>query len=159
MKPLWCALAVVAGFCLCLDHGRYRFMPACVTRQLMALRFLQHRQYGDQAAVSSAIARLQEKIEGQLTWDVRVVDVYIRRVLMFAESGAVERIKPIWLRRVLDAQMSDGGWSGTRPIVAAGLATPLCFTQSGIAFCVPRSTFHATAQGVPLMSLLLRNGG
>ncbi|NCQ34273.1 hypothetical protein GW813_04165 [bacterium] len=140
------------------DHGRYRFMPACVTHQLVGLRFLQHRQCGDQAAVRSAIAQLQRKLEGQLTWDVRVVDVYIQRVLMLAESGAAERIKPIWLRRVLDAQMSDGGWSGTRPIVAAGLATPLCFTQSGVAFTVPRSTFHATAQGVLLTSLLLENG-
>lgn len=144
-----------ADFC---DHGRYRFMPACVTHQLMGLRFLQRGQCGDQEAVAVAVAALQDKIERQLTWDVRVVDVYIQRVLMLVDSGAADRIKPIWLQRVLDAQLNDGGWSGTRPIVRVGLATPLCFTQSGIAFTVPRSTFHATAQGVLLTSLLLEDG-
>jgi hypothetical protein len=139
------------------DHGRYRFMPACVTHQLMGLRFLQRRQCGDQRAVRAAIASLQEKIERQLNWDVRVVDVYIQRVQMLGDSGAAPRIKPIWRQRVLEAQLSDGGWSGTRPIVRLGLSASLCFTQSGIAFRVPRSTFHATAQGVLLTSLLLEN--
>jgi len=144
-----------ADFC---DHGRYRLMPACVTHQLMGLRFLQRRQCGDQEAVAVAVAALQDKIVHQLTWDVRVVDVYIQRVLMLVDSGAADRVKPIWLRRVLDAQLSDGGWSGTRPIVRLGLSAPLCFTQGGIAFRVPQSNFHATAQGVLLTSLLLEDG-
>jgi hypothetical protein len=140
------------------DHGRYRFMPACVTHQLMGLQMLERRRCGDQEQVRASIARLQDKIVRQLTWDVRVVDVYIQRVLMLVQSGVRERVKPVWLQRVLDAQLSDGGWSGTRPIVNLGLSAPLCFTQSSIAFRVPRSTFHATAQGVLLTSLLLKNG-
>lgn len=139
------------------DHYPYSIKPACVTHQLMGLRFLQRRQCGDQGKVAGAIARLQDRLVGQLTWDVRVVDVYLQRVLMLVDSGARARVKPVWLQRVVDAQLPDGGWGGLDPILALGLGRPLCFTAQGLAFRRPRGNFHATAQGVWLMSLLLKD--
>ena len=138
-----------ADFC-----DRYPLRPACVTHQLMGFRFMQLSGCGDPAATSAAVSELQTRIVRQLTWDPRVVDVYVQRVLMLVESGAAERVKPIWLRRVLDAQRADGGWAGIDPLLELGSAASVSFGPRGLAFGPPRSDFHATAQGLLLMSLL-----
>lgn len=137
-----------ADFC-----DRHPWRPACATHQLMGFRFMQRGQCGDPEAVRAEVAALQSRIVGQLTWDPRVVDVYVQRVLMLAESGATERIKPIWLRRVLAAQRPDGGWAGVDPLVSLGSFT-LSFGPRGFSLAQPRSDFHATAQGLLLLSLL-----
>jgi len=140
-----------ADFC---EHGARLLRPACVTHQLMGMRFRQRRGCSDQAAVGAVVAHLHDRIVGQLTWDPRVLDVYLQRVLMLVESGAAARVKPVWLRRVVAAQRPDGGWSAYQPILHLGGSRVLCFTPRGVGLARIRSNFHATAQGVWLMSLL-----
>jgi hypothetical protein len=101
------------------------------------------------------VAALQSRIVGQLTWDPRVVDVYVQRVLMLVESGAVERVKPVWLQRVLAAQQPDGGWAGVDPLLELGSEFSLGLGPRGFTLSPPRSDFHASAQGLLLLSLLV----
>ncbi len=135
----------------------YPISPACVTHQLMGIRFMERRNCGDPEYVKGMVKTLQDKIVKQLTWDPRVVDVYIQRVLMLTDSGARERIKPVWIRNVLDAQLESGGWSPNQSIIALGSSRYLCFTSRILGVCELKSRFHATAQGVLLMSLLLNS--
>ena len=134
--------------------SRHPISPACVTHQLMGMRFMLARGCGEPGAVSDVIAHLQHTIGVQLTWDVRVVDVYLQRVLMLLESGAGNRIKPVWVQRILAAQLSDGGWAGFQPLVPLGSERALGFSAKGFAIRVPSADFHATAQGLLLLSLL-----
>ncbi len=128
--------------------------PACVTHQLMGLRFMQRRECGDQQTTATLASQLQDKIENQLIWDPRVVDVYIQRVLMLTDSGASERVEPIWLRNVLKAQNSDGGWDGFQPLIPLGNKYSFGFTAHAVGVKKNHSNLHATAQGVFLLSLL-----
>ena len=129
--------------------------PACVTHQMMGLRFMQRRACGNSENVAVTISALQDKIVSQLTWDVRVVDVYLQRVLMLEDSGMGKRVKPIWITRILGAQDSEGGWSDFQPLIPLGPDLAIGFFAKGINIESRRSGFHATAQGVLLMSLLL----
>lgn len=129
--------------------------PACATHQLMAFRFMQQNRCGATQSTQSAVADLQARIVKQLTWDPRVVDVYLQRVLMLTESGAVTGVKPVWLQQVLDAQLPDGGWGGLDPYLQLPSGSSLGFGGRGFAIAAPISDFHATAQGILLMSLLL----
>ena len=133
------------------------FSPACATHQLMGFRFLQRRQCGNQKDTSEAINSLQNRLVSQLSWDFRLVDVYLQRVLMLVDSGAHERVKPIWIKRVLSEQNSDGGWSGFEPLIplSKDLSIGFTFTSKVIGIDRDQSTFHPTVQGVLLMSLLL----
>lgn len=133
---------------------RRPWSPACATHQLMGFRFMQRGNCGDPQATEAAVSQLQTRITQLLTWDPRVVDVYLQRVLMLVESGAKQQVKPVWLDRVLDAQLADGGWSGTDPLISLPGSISLGFDARGLTLENPRSGFHATAQGVLLMSLL-----
>ncbi len=134
---------------------RHPLRPACVTHQLMGFRFMQQNGCGDPEATQVAVSALQQRITKQLTWDIRVVDVYLQRVLMLVESGAQSAVQPIWLQQVLDAQRPDGGWSGLDPIVTLPGGKTLGFSGQGVSVGQPNSNFHATAQGVLLMTLLV----
>ena len=127
--------------------------PACVTHQLIGARLIQERHCLDERTISSLIRALQSKIITQLTWDPRVVDVYIQRVWTLAESGGLEQVKPVWMHRVLDAQSEDGGWTGFEPLLPVGRSYYIGFVNNGFAIQRPSSNFHATAQGVLLMSI------
>lgn len=128
--------------------------PACVTHQLMGARMMLERGCGEPQAVSALISTLQDKVVGQLTWDPRVVDVYLQRVLMLADTGAMARIKPIWLRRILDAQRPDGGWGQMQALVPLPSNRAIGFNARGLGVGTVESDFHATAQGVLLLSLV-----
>lgn len=130
------------------------FSPACVTHQLMGVRLVQQNRCLDSQTTQELVRALQEKIVNQLVWDPRVMDVYIQRVLMLAESGAGERIKSAWLQRVLEAQLPDGSWSGFYPVMPLGGGYHLGFPGNKVAVSQVRGGFHATAQGVLLMSLV-----
>ncbi|HET8710245.1 MAG TPA: hypothetical protein VFM32_02630 [Spongiibacteraceae bacterium] len=138
------------GFCW---SGSRTIRPACVTHQLMAFEMIKRNGCGVMD-IDAKISALQDTIEKQLTYDPRVVDVYLQRVLMLVESGARNRVKSRWLRRVIDAQREDGGWSDVQPLVVLGGGRNLGFGANGFTFANPASNFHATAQGVLLMSLL-----
>jgi hypothetical protein len=73
------------------------------------------------------------------------------------ESGRRKEIKAVWVRRILGAQRPDGGWSGAAVIVELPDERVLSW-QGGLRSQVveaPVSEFHATAQGLYLMALLL----
>jgi len=125
----------------CDDH---RLSPACVTHQMMGLLLLKRSQCGDQSQLEDSIAALQGRIHAQLTWDPRVVDVYMQRVLMLVESGAADAVKPVWLNHLIDAQQEDGGWSPFMPVIPIGGGYALG-TKRLLSIESPQSKFHMTA--------------
>ena len=129
--------------------------PACETHQLMGFSFMRRSRCGNPEKTNASILKLQERLITQLTYDFRVIDVYIQRVLMLEESGAHERIKPIWISKAVSAQNADGGWSGFAPLAPVGHGYYFGYSRTGIGIGESRSDFHATAQGVYLLSLLL----
>ncbi len=129
--------------------------PACVTHQLMGIRILQRKKCGDTEKLRQMVSVLQGKIENQLFYDPRVVDVYLQRVLMLIETGTLERVKPIWLIKVFKAQSDEGGWSNFEPLFPLYGGQSLGFSQHGVSIRTRRDGFHTTAQGVMIMSLLL----
>ena len=138
--------------------SRYLLKPACATHQLMGLRFMQLSECGDQDQLAESITHVSDTIHRQLVWDVRVVDVYIQRVLMLVETGHMELVKPVWVSNILDAQLEDGGWANKQPLLEVSDNLYLGFTGRGIAtFHKQKGDFHATAQGVYLLSLLAKH--
>ena len=128
--------------------------PACVTHQLMGLRFRQDKTCGDKAAMADQVKQLQTMIIKQLTWDPRLIDVYLQRVLMLVDTGAVQAVKHQWVKNILDAQSSDGGWGDFQSLLAISDTRHMGFYSRGIKLGAPKDTLHATAQGLLLMSLL-----
>jgi len=137
----------------CWSGGRI-IRPACVTHQMMGYR-MARRNHCEIQNLETGIAILQKTIEKQLRYDPRVVDVYLQRVLMMIDSGARDRLRPRWVERVLEAQRQDGGWSDMQPLIPMGGGRYFGFGASGVTIAKPVSTFHATAQGMLLTSLLL----
>lgn len=131
--------------------------PACVTHQLMGLVFLGRFGCVDSRFDNAMLTELQEKLITQLSWDVRVIDVYIQRVLMLAVTGATDRIKPVWISRILSAQAVDNGWGDFDPLIPAGGERFIGFSNKGMALGRVNSGFHSTAQAVYLFSLLIKN--
>jgi hypothetical protein len=130
------------------------FTPACTTHQLMGFRFLQRTGCDRVDGLDAKIAVLQNSIERQLTWDPRVVDVYVQRVLMLVDSGAANRVKPRWLERMLAAQLNDGSWSNLQPLVPIGGGHYIGFNERLLGVGRVQGNLHATAQGLLLLSLL-----
>ncbi len=136
-----------ADFC-----GMHFLQPRCTTHQLMGIRLLQQRNCGQHEQLAG---ELLDTIETELFWDFRVTDSYLQRALMLAESGRFDRLKPVWIQRILDAQMDDGDWSDFDSVIDfAGLH--LGFTSALPRLGAKASDFHATAQGIWLMTLLLQ---
>lgn len=138
--------------------GAYHpLVQACATHQLMGARFMQRGNCGDPDKVNRLVAAVQKKIRRQMVWWPRVVDVYIQRVLMLADSGAVSQIKPVWISRILDHQAADGGWSYYTPSIPVWSGNYLYITHNGIWIRGHKGDFHTTAQAVLLLSLLLNS--
>lgn len=132
----------------------YFLRPACTTHQIMGVYFLKMQACQNGRDMADVMARLQEDIVRQLTLDVRVVDVYVQRVLMLAVTGARDKIKPVWIQRVLDHQLADGGWSGFAPLVPLASGRSIGFDSRAIVVDLPVSNFHTTAQALCLLTLL-----
>jgi hypothetical protein len=129
--------------------------PRCITHQLMGLRFMQRYQCGYDEKVASTIDKLQQLVVSELTWDFRVGDAYIQRVLMLTDSGAYNHIKPVWIKNILQAQNDDGSWDDLHPILSLGNGKVLAHTSTLPKIKAPKADFHATAQAIWLLSLLL----
>lgn len=140
-----------ADFC---RRPAYFFRPACTTHQLMGINFLRQQACKDVAAIDTVISRLQQDIVRQLTWDVRVVDVYLQRVMMLVITGAQDKVKPVWIQQILDHQLEDGGWANFAPLVPLGNGQSLGFSPRIISLGSATSSFHTTAQGVYLLTAL-----
>ncbi|VAW60747.1 hypothetical protein MNBD_GAMMA09-1506 [hydrothermal vent metagenome] len=141
-----------ASFC---HQAKYIYRPACTTHQLMGVNFLLTRQCEFFSGKNAVIRALQQDIVLQLRWDVRVVDVYLQRVLMLLMSGAQSSVKPVWIHQVLDHQLEDGGWGDFDPLVGVGSGKFLGFSSRIFSIRKEKSSFHATAQGVYILSYLL----
>lgn len=138
------------GFCF----KNHPVSPACITHQMMGFRFLQRTGCGAPAEISENIDSLASLIKYQLMFDIRVVDVYLQRVLMLEDSGNQQLINPRWVQRILQYQNADGGWAGFQPVLKISADRYLGFTTKGLSVGTPKSSFHATIQGVWLMALL-----
>lgn len=138
------------GFC-----SLHYLRPRCITHQLMGLRFMQRHQCGYEDKVSQTIGELQQTIVSELTWDYRVGDAYIQRVLMLVDTGASNQVKPVWISNILKAQNADGSWDDLDPILPLGNGYVLAHTSTLPKIKKPKADFHATAQAIWLLSLLL----
>ena len=136
----------------CSAHQPLR--PACKTHQLIGMYLMKERACGDALATNNVIDHLQNDIESQLHWDVRLVDVYMQRVLMLTLTGKAGQLKPVWIQRILDAQLEDGGWTGFQPVIPLWSDYALGFTVKYPGVKKIETNFHATIQGVFLMALL-----
>ncbi|VAW50092.1 hypothetical protein MNBD_GAMMA06-54, partial [hydrothermal vent metagenome] len=87
------------------------YYSSCITHQIMGVRLLQIKQCGDQEQNKKLVKKLAKLIESQLIWDPRVGDVYIQRVLTLVDSGNKEKIKPVWIKQILNEQRTDGSWA------------------------------------------------
>ncbi len=129
-------------------------ISSCTTHQLMGFHFMQSRQCDDGADLTTLSRDLQDQIVDQLIWDPRVGDVYIQRVLMLELTGAGDKVKPVWLRQILDAQHSDGAWESFYPIIPSkGKSARFGFSYKAVAVRSYKPSFHMTAQGIYLLSL------
>ncbi|MFK5948082.1 MAG: hypothetical protein QM500_04860 [Methylococcales bacterium] len=76
---------------------------------------MQRYQCGYDDKVNATISKLQKVVISELTWDFRVGDAYIQRVLMLADTGALGQVKPVWLQNILQAQNDNGSWDDLAP--------------------------------------------
>lgn len=141
-----------AAFCHQLD---YFYRPACITHQLMGINFIFKKQCGFLENIDEVSQSLQRDIVSQLVWDIRVIDVYLQRVLMLLITGAQASVEPVWIQRVLDHQLEDGGWGNFVSLLGSETGKSLGFSSRGLSMGHETSDFHATAQGVYILSFLL----
>lgn len=131
--------------------------PACYTHQLMAVRFMLQNGCGNAQSNQQLADQLVAKVKRQLTWDPRVVDVYLQRLLMLVQSDHAGDIKPVWIRNVLTAQADDGSWDDFQPLLAIGSSRHFGFSARGVSVrSGANGSFHATAQGIYLLALLVQ---
>jgi len=142
------------AFC---HQTEYFYRPACITHQLMGINFIFTRQCGFIANIDEVSQSLQKDIVNQLTWDIRVVDVYLQRVLMLLITGAQDSVEAVWVQQVLDHQLDDGGWGNFDPLLGSKEGKSLGFSARGLSLGVEKSDFHATAQGIYILSYLLNS--
>jgi len=135
----------------------YFYRPACITHQLMGINFLFTKQCNLLPNIDEVRQVLQRDIVRQLTWDIRVVDVYLQRVLMLLITGAEASVKPVWIQQVLDHQLADGGWGDFVSLLGSKTGRSIGFSSRLISLGREKSSFHATAQGVFILSYLQAN--
>jgi hypothetical protein len=122
----------------------------------MGLRFMQRYQCGYNDVVESTINELRQVVISELTWDFRVGDAYIQRVLMLVDSGAYSNVKPVWIKNILAAQNRDGSWDDLDPVMHLGNDKVFAFTSLLPKIQTIKADFHTTAQAIWLLSLLLK---
>jgi hypothetical protein len=128
--------------------------PACITHQMMGLRFMQRNQCGIAKQNETLIRELQDVVVAQLTYDPRAVDVYLQRVLMLLDSGAGKRVKSTWAHRIMAAQLKDGGWGNFQPLLRLGSGLYFGFDRKFVSVESKESDLHASAQGIWLLAML-----
>ncbi len=133
----------------------YPLSPACKTHQLMGFSYFRGNQCRDKKLVEGTIHSLLNDIRKQLQFDVRVVDVYLQRVMMLLRlAGEEHGVRQAWLRQIVDAQNDDGGWDDFMPLIAVGNGRSIGFSKRAIKIARPASDFHATVQAVLLLALV-----
>jgi len=130
----------------CSNHFLH---PRCVTHQQMAVRFLNRRRCGDHEDLAEALLDI---IEQEITVDFRVTDSYLQRALMLTDSN--RPLKPVWISKILKAQMDDGGWADFYTLIELG-DLRIGTTSTRPSASPKPSDFHATAQALWLIAMLL----
>ena len=124
----------------------------------MGLRLVQRNHCEPDDQTARTINAVQNSILAELRWDFRVEDAYLQKVMTLLESGRRKDIKPIWIKRILEAQRADGGWDGV-DIVAHFPGDRVLAWEGGRLYpwprTLPQTNLHATAQGLLLLALLL----
>jgi hypothetical protein len=133
--PRWCS-----AFAL----RRVLQQPKCVTHQLVGIMLMQQHACGDPAQVAATTKELQDRTFDELALDFVMRDEHLQRVLLLYWTGAADRVKPVWLNRLLRAQHPDGSWDYGSAWLSA---EPDSLAES----------FHATAQGLLIIALALRD--
>lgn len=135
----------------------------CTTHQLLGIRMA--RRSG--CPLGPRVAALESELIGDIALQLRLDpvfrDAYIQRVLSMYWVAGPQQVKAIWLRRVLQAQRADGGWSGDRYLLGLpAWLQPATLRQWMSAIMpkhfpagAPESEFHPTAQGMLLMALAM----
>ena len=85
-----------------------------------------------------------------------MLDIYLQRTLLLVESERDDLVKPVWVKRVIGAQSQEGGWNNLSEIVTLPGNRAFGFTYRGVGVRKVNDDFHATSQGVYLMSMLLQ---
>lgn len=132
--------------------------PWCHTHQLMGLRFVQKNHCDPDDETARTAEAVQNSILAELRWDFRVEDAYLQKVMTLLESGRRKDIKPIWIKRVLEAQRVDGGWDGTDIITHLPGNRVLVWDGGRLYPWIrtpPQSNLHATAQGLYVLAMLI----
>lgn len=131
------------------------FSPRCSTHQLMGM--LWSLQASCDGVTGSEATTVLTQIRRELTFDFRVDDSYVQRVLLIAASSTDPRaLKPVWIARVLDRQLADGGWDSSDPMFHVSPSRALLMGARGISIRKPAADFHTTAQGILLLAYLLK---
>jgi hypothetical protein len=133
----------------------FPFRPSCVTHQMVGFQLLQERECGDKGTLDESMHKLQLRVRNQLTWDPRLLDQYIQRVLMLLDTGAAYLVKAVWVHRIIEGSQEGGGWSPNCVIIDLPGNNDLILTRNFIGLGQSRSSFHATAQGLLVMANLL----
>jgi hypothetical protein len=137
---------------------------ACTTHHLMGIHLYKRSRCEAPVGLPELESQLFDDVQTQLTWDPRVRDAYVQRVLVLQWFGRSHQVKPVWLRRVMSAQLADGGWAWSAPMPEVpSLLQGWSFGRfwRGVVLQQPLddlyvSDFHPTAQGLLLMALSLR---
>lgn len=133
----------------------------CSTHQLLVVML--YRRQGCQAAASLEPFKqeLLDDIATQASQDIFMHDGQIQRVLSLVWAGAADRVRPAWVHRIRAQQRADGGWTGDSlvPELPDWAQVPAVKRAWRMMRGLPplpsgASNFHATAQGLLLMSLL-----
>jgi hypothetical protein len=133
-------------YCSRFTARRVLRQSKCVTHQLAGVMLMAQRRCADPARVSALTLALQDRVVDELSLDAVMRDEHLQRVLMLYWTGVPERVKPVWLNRLLRAQQPDGGWFYEADLSAwlPGRAAPAA------------TSFHATAQGLLVIAMALQ---
>lgn len=139
----------------------------CSTHQYMGLDMYKRARCPGSDKVDALQRELLADIERQMWLDPVFRDPYIQRVLVLQWFGDPAKVKPVWLRNVLDSQLADGGWNGERQFLGAPrwlqpwvLRHVLTGDFRQLRNPDPLvSGFHATAQGILLEALAIKQAG
>jgi hypothetical protein len=136
--------------------------PVCTTHQIFGQMLYRQTGCPEVEGLSDLQPQLLDNVERQLTWDPVMRDAHIQRVLVLVMNGRQDAVKANWLRRILAAQESDGGWLGySRIPELPNWIQPWCWRETLAQWFPARFPrehqdfdFHATAQAILLLTLL-----
>ena len=124
--------------------------PACKTHQLYGFTYLLKNSCEDASYINEAVRHLAVDISKQLWFDIRLVDVYLQRVMMLLEVNQTDLIRVNWLHNIIQAQHSDGGWDDFMPLVNLGNSRSFGIGSKFFKVSSEKSNFHTTVQGALL---------